>query len=74
MMPPPGLQIYLRPLMTLTLDLPTPKVDLFIRVNNLCQLLKLTTDRYEASRGLIATAELLVGTCYQQTLKNRLQV
>jgi len=48
MMPPPGLQIYLRPLVTLTFDLLTTKVDRFIPfpVDHLCQFAANSVDLF----------------------------
>ena len=35
-------------------------------------MLKLTTDKHEASRGLSATAELLVTVCHNSNISDRL--
>jgi len=37
-------------------------------------MLKLTTDKHEASRGLSATAELLVESCFHEPPLSRMQI
>jgi len=42
----------------------TGKSEAEVTNNKKCAVLKLTTDRHEASRGLFATAELLMCDCH----------